>query len=131
VRISDQVVAAIEAHARQTAPEECCGLLLGTGSAIMQSARAGNVSAEPLRRYEIAPREHFAAIRRARNQGLDVIGAYHSHPLSAPEPSEIDRQQAFGNFIFVIVSLRGAAAEMAAWRLDGGNFIPVPLVRNP
>lgn len=106
-------------------------MLLGTGSAITDSAPAGNVSPEPLRRYEIDPRAHFAAIRQARTRGLDVVGAYHSHPRSAPEPSETDRQHAFGNFIFFIISLRGEAAEIAVWRLDAGNFVAVPLVRSP
>jgi proteasome lid subunit RPN8/RPN11 len=131
VKISAEVMAAIEAHARQTAPEECCGLLIGTPFLISAAVQTRNAAAEPLRRYEIDARDHFAAIRQARGRSLDVIGAYHSHPRSAPVPSETDRQEAFANFVFVIVGLAGLAAEIRAWRLESGNFTEVSLVAFP
>src|SRR3989442_6447217 len=39
-------------------------------------------------RYLIDPADHFAAMRTARSNGRRVIGAYHSHPASAPTPSD-------------------------------------------
>lgn len=131
MKISEAVLAAIEAHARETAPEECCGLLLGTAAAITGSVRTCNAASDPLRRYVIDPREHFAAIRQARARRLEIVGAYHSHPQSAPVPSATDRRDAFDHFIFAIVGLRGTAAEIRAWRLEGGNFAEVSLVASP
>jgi proteasome lid subunit RPN8/RPN11 len=103
VKVAAGVLSAIEAHARQAAPEECCGLLLGTAETITEAMRAHNRAADRQRRYEIDPEDHFAAIRRARARGLDVVGAYHSHSRSAPVPSETDRAQAFEDFVFLIV----------------------------
>jgi proteasome lid subunit RPN8/RPN11 len=125
--IAAAVIAEIEAHAREAAPEECCGLLLGRADVVSSSVRARNVADDRTRRYSVDPADHFSAVRHARTLGLDVIGAYHSHPASAPIPSETDRAEAFEAFVFVIVG----ATETRAWRLSGGNFIEVPLVRLP
>jgi proteasome lid subunit RPN8/RPN11 len=119
------VIDAIEAHARETAPEECCGLLLGSPDVITMSVRAQNRADDRRRRYLIDPRDHFEAIRRARDLDLEVVGAYHSHPRSAPVPSDTDRAGAFENFLFVIAG----RLEIRGWRLSSGNFIEVPLVR--
>jgi proteasome lid subunit RPN8/RPN11 len=125
--IAADVISDIEGHARDTAPEECCGLLLGSTDAITASVRARNIADEPRRRYRVDPHDHFSAIRQGRAVGLDVVGAYHSHPASAPVPSETDRAEAFEAFIFVIVGL----SETRAWRLSSGNFTEVSLVRLP
>ncbi len=92
------------AHARDEAPNECCGLLLGRDRAIERAVRARNVEQGPTR-YRVDPADHFAAIRSARADGLLVVGAYHSHPASAPVPSQSDLEEAAGaNFLYVIVS---------------------------
>lgn len=129
VSLPNVLATAIEDHARQAAPNECCGLLLGAGGVVIDAIPTRNTAADPARRYAIDPGEHFAAIRMARSRGAEVIGAYHSHPASPPEPSETDRREGFEHFLFLIVGLAGTAAEIRAWRLKGGNFVPVPLVR--
>jgi proteasome lid subunit RPN8/RPN11 len=144
VRIAARVLKAIARHADETAPQECCGLLLGSTEAIIESIAARNTAAEPDRRYTIDPDDHFRAIRQARESGVDVIGAYHSHPRSAPIPSETDRAEACENFVFVIAGIesvgRGTDAAPAftrsprrirAWRLVDGNFVEVALVGVP
>jgi proteasome lid subunit RPN8/RPN11 len=134
VRISRSAAAVIVAHARRDAPSECCGLLLGTADLILESIPARNTAADPARRYTIDPADHFAAIRRARELGIDVVGAYHSHPAGEPTPSETDQAEAFADFLFVIVGL-ARQPELAAWRYReegvGGNFGRVPLVPIP
>ena len=123
------VEAAIVAHARATAPEECCGLLLGDAGGIRDAAPARNIADDPVRRYLIDPVDHLAAIRAGRSRALEVIGAYHSHPRSAALPSATDAAEAFGGFVFVIVGLAAEPPELRAWRWDNGNFTAVPLVR--
>jgi proteasome lid subunit RPN8/RPN11 len=127
VKIAGIVLDAIEEHARDAAPDECCGLLLGSAELIMLAIPTRNVAADSRRRYEIDAVDHFKGIRRARRLGLDVVGAYHSHPRSAPVPSETDRQQAFEEFLFVISGPPG----IRGWRLQSGNFVEVTLVRVP
>ena len=123
------IEAAIVAHAREAAPAECCGLLLGDGSTIRAATPARNIADDVLRRYLIDPADHLQAIRDARQRALDVIGAYHSHPRSSATPSPTDEAGAFSGFVFLIVGLGLESPEVRAWTWTDGNFTALPLVR--
>ena len=129
VTLPAAVEARIIAHARQAAPAECCGLLLGTPLAIHEARPAPNAADDVVRQYRIDPREHLEAIREARRRAWDVIGAYHSHPRTAALPSPTDAREAFGGFVFVIVGFEAGRPDVRAWRWQEGNFASVPLVR--
>ena len=128
--ISPETVADMLAHAREDAPRECCGLLIGKDDCVVRSVRAKNLDTQDTR-YLIDPTDHFRAIRDARAEGLDVIGAYHSHPSSAPIPSATDIAEANSGaeFLYVIVSLIGD--DVRAYRVDRGAFTPYPLPLTP
>jgi len=128
--IPAETVADMLAHAREDAPRECCGLLIGKGECVVRSVRAKNLDAQHTR-YFIDPKDHFKAIRDARAEGLDVIGAYHSHPSSAPIPSATDIAEANSgaDFLYVIVSLIGD--DVRAYRMDAGVFKPLALSPQP
>lgn len=119
IEIPAAVVSDLLSHARAEAPRECCGLLIGMGDSIIRSVRARNLSAKATR-YLIDPEDHFAAIRAARADELEVIGAYHSHPSSAAVPSDTDVAEANSgsDFFYVIVSLVGD--DVRAYRIDEG-----------
>jgi proteasome lid subunit RPN8/RPN11 len=128
VKIAQQVVNDILAHAREDAPKECCGLLIGGRDEVERNVRARNREAG-YTRYLIDPDDHFAAIHSARADNKHVIGAYHSHPASPAIPSESDIAEASGwEFLYVIVSLAKPEGEIFAYRLKQGNVVPVPLV---
>jgi proteasome lid subunit RPN8/RPN11 len=120
------VVSGMLAHARDEAPRECCGLLVGNGDAVVRSVRARNVDAKATR-YLIDPQDHFTAIRAARDEGLEVVGAYHSHPTSAAFPSATDIAEANSGpeFLYVIVS--PIDEDVRAFRIDAGVCKPVAL----
>lgn len=122
---------AILAHARRETPHECCGLLLGRGDHVIRSVATRNAAPDPRRRFVVEPQDYFDAIRQARQESLEVIGAYHSHPRSAAVPSTTDRAEAFADFLFVIVGLGSNPPEITAWSWADGNFVPLPLVRCP
>lgn len=124
------VLVAIAVHAAREAPRECCGLLLGSGNAIDEAVPLENRAAEPMRRYEIDPRDHLAAIMHCRGTGRAVIGAYHSHPHTAAEPSETDRAEAFSGFLYLIAGPVAGEAHppVRAYLFENGNFRLVPLV---
>ncbi len=130
VRIRQTAVDDIVDHARAELPNECCGLLVGTADEVAWSVRASNLRQSPTR-FLIDPVAHFAALKRAREAGLSVIGAYHSHPGTAASPSETDLEEVSEpGFLHLIVSLRnaGTTPEVRAFRVAGGNFRPVELV---
>ena len=125
---------AICAHALQESPRECCGLLIGTDRGIIEAVATANVAADPLRRYQVSPAEHFAQIRRFREPAPDratagVIGAYHSHPRSAPRPSPTDIEEAFEDFLYIIAGPADDSApiDLRAYRLRAGAFEEVHL----
>jgi proteasome lid subunit RPN8/RPN11 len=126
VRIDASVLADILAHAREEAPRECCGLLVGSADSVVRNVRAANLDAAATR-YSIDPADHFKAIRGARADGLEVIGAYHSHPASAAIPSATDIAEAAGgaDFVYLIVSL--VDEDVRAYRIDDGTAVRIPL----
>jgi desampylase len=135
IRIDREALTTIVAHARRDAPRECCGLLVGRPGEILEAVPASNGAADPTRRYEISPVDYFAQIHRCRrineaqSERFAVVGAYHSHPRSGPEPSETDAAQAFRDFVFLIVGLGETAGGMAirAYTLDDQALTPVQL----
>jgi proteasome lid subunit RPN8/RPN11 len=126
VQIRRQALDRILDHARADAPLECCGLLLGTAARIDLALPGRNVLASPTR-FELDPADHFAGIRRARELGVEVVGAYHSHPASAAVPSPRDLAEAsYPDFVYLIAS--PLEADVKAFRLVEGNFQAVALV---
>ena len=130
MKMSHAVLGDMLAHAREEAPRECCGLLIGIRDVVERSVRAKNLAPQTTR-YLIDPRDHLTAIRSARAAGREVIGAYHSHPASAPVPSDTDVAEAYGgsDFLYVIVSL--VNNEARAYSCEDGAFVPLPLALVP
>jgi desampylase len=132
IGITEAALETIVAHARSERPRECCGLLLGAAQTILKAVPIENVAADPFRQYEISPAAYLAEIRRCREQGeIEIVGAYHSHPRSAAEPSPTDLSMAFAEFLFLIagpVSDEGPV-DVRAWILRGDAFEPVTLSR--
>jgi proteasome lid subunit RPN8/RPN11 len=123
--IAARVIADMLAHGREEAPRECCGLLIGTSDAIVRSVRARNLD-DKHTRYLIDPADHFAAVRAARADGLDVVGAYHSHPSTAAVPSPADVREATGGseFLYVIVSVKDD--DVRGYQIADGNVVSIP-----
>jgi proteasome lid subunit RPN8/RPN11 len=109
-------------HARETAPAECCGVLLGGPDVVTHARRARNLATDQ-NRFLIDPKDHFDARREARAHGLDVVGFYHSHPRSAPLPSPTDlTEAAYPDHLYLIVGLAGEEADVRLYRLEAGGF---------
>jgi proteasome lid subunit RPN8/RPN11 len=131
VKIRQDALDRIVAHAAEEKPNECCGLLIGDADTVHDVVRARNARRSPTK-FEVAPADHFAAIRRARAAGFEVIGAYHSHPSGPSGPSETDRLRLNDpTMVHVIVSLAHGTRTVRAFRFNDGNFsqlefVPVP-----
>ena len=110
-------------HAREAAPQECCGLLLGREQDVVEAVRVRNIADAPETRFLIDPEDHIAGRRAARARGLEIVGFYHSHPRSPAEPSERDRAEcSYPGHLYLIVSVRAEPAEVGLFRFDAGNF---------
>jgi proteasome lid subunit RPN8/RPN11 len=108
----------LRAHGEETYPHECCGILLGkstdTNIQVHQLIRAGNTRTDSAHnRYNIAPQELIRAQREGRNQGLDIVGFYHSHPDHPAQYSTTDFAEAhWFNCAYVITAIANGRAEI-------------------
>ena len=120
--IARAVIEAIVAHARESAPAECCGLLIGRPGAVTEAARARNISDRPTR-YLLDPKDHIDVRRACRQRDLEIVGFYHSHPRPPAEPSETDQIEAsYSDHLYLIVALGPADPEIGLFRFAGRNF---------
>jgi proteasome lid subunit RPN8/RPN11 len=111
VRVREEILMDMLAHARREPLVECCGLLAGRDGVITAIFPATNALASSTA-YEIAPRELFELFRTLRERGLTHLGQYHSHLSSdnVPSPTDIE-QAAYPDRAYFIVSLRADAAN--------------------
>ena len=132
MRVARAVLDAVIAHARETAPDECCGLLLGRDGIVVETVRTVNIADERETRFVIDPKGHIDIRREARRRGLEVAGFYHSHPRSAASPSATDRAEAsYPDHLYLIVSLAHEPPDVQLFsldRADAGNFVRLPFV---
>jgi len=121
IRITQAVEKAMESHAMDARPDECCGLLSGKNSLITEAHRLRNESDRPEARYFASPEDLFAAMRRIRASGHRMLGIYHSHPRSVAYPSVSDVEMAFyPEAIYFIISL-APQIETRAFRIESNK----------
>jgi len=109
----------IVAHARESAPNEACGLLAGRSGGPARVIRCANVHDTPTTRYRIDPREQLRAFREMDDRSEELVAIYHSHPASQPYPSPTDRAEShYPDAVYLLVSLRTAEPEVRGFRID-------------
>ncbi len=105
-------------------PEEVCGLLVGkrgpTKKEIQRLYPVSNLNPDHKNdRYDLDPKQYAAIEKAAENEGLKVIGIYHSHPDHPSMASETDRSLAWPIFSYVICSInQGKFSQMQSWILN-------------
>lgn len=121
IQLRREHLEAMVAHARETAPAECCGLIGGSADNHANTIyRLRNVTSVPELAYEAAPEELFAAQRRMREHGERLLAIYHSHPRAFdPAPSETDVRLAYyPSATYLIIGLGGAEPVIRAFRIS-------------
>jgi [CysO sulfur-carrier protein]-S-L-cysteine hydrolase len=81
-------------HGLREFPNEACGLLAGKNGRPVKVFTMRNADASPAS-YRLDPKEQLKVFDEIDEEGLDLLGIYHSHTHSEAYPSETDRQQAF------------------------------------
>ncbi|MEI8237787.1 MAG: M67 family metallopeptidase [Actinomycetota bacterium] len=106
-------------HAYSGYPLEACGLLVGSAAVVQRFVPCSNAAASA-RIYSIPPKELLRAERDAEDDGLVIVGVFHSHTHSEPYPSPTDVAQAPDpEWHYVIVGLKREAPETRAYRIVG------------
>ena len=123
----------LEQWCRAIAPEEACALLIGSRQGVLWRIEhlwpCCNTWADPAERnhrFAIDPREQLLAQKWARARGLELLGAGHSHPTSAPVPSPSDIALTAAPALMLIWGPRqpGVAPEPLCWWLDDPPAAP-------
>lgn len=100
-------------HCDREYPNEACGILAGKNGRVTRAYAVKNAKPGPAR-YEMDPEEQFRVMKAIREEGLAMVGIYHSHPSGPAFPSGIDVDQAYWpgtlypnypDAVYVIVSL--------------------------
>ncbi|MGA2928890.1 MAG: M67 family metallopeptidase [Solirubrobacteraceae bacterium] len=128
MRIAKQLYDEIVAHAREEAPNECCGMIASRDGEAARIYRAQNAAASPLR-YEIDGAEQYRIQMEIEDAGMDLGAIYHSHTRTEPYPSQTDINLAFyPESLYVIVGLSGAEPNVRAYTIRGGHVQAAELV---
>jgi proteasome lid subunit RPN8/RPN11 len=124
----------LDSWARRGFPSEACGLLVGSttdaADRVQRVEPARNLEAEqPGERFTLAPEDWMRIETRARGQGLQVLGVWHSHPSTPAVPSERDLASAWEGIAYLITPTEaGNPGPHRAWRLAGGVFVEQPVL---
>jgi proteasome lid subunit RPN8/RPN11 len=107
VKISQQLIDEMVAHAREDLPNECCGMIGGRDGEATRVVRVENAAGSPLR-YEMDPQGQYDALKAIEDAGEELVAIYHSHTRSAAYPSQTDVNEAvmWPEQVYVIVSLQ-------------------------
>jgi proteasome lid subunit RPN8/RPN11 len=128
VRISREFADEMVAHAREEAPNECCGMIGGRDGEATAVYRSINAEASPLR-YSLDANDQFRIMREMEEKGEDLAGIYHSHTASAAYPSQTDvNLAAYPDAVYLIVSLQDASnPELRGFWIRDGAIEEAPL----
>jgi [CysO sulfur-carrier protein]-S-L-cysteine hydrolase len=123
VLISRPLLDELISHAREEAPNECCGMVIadpGPPARARRLHRAVNVAASPLR-FEVDPGELLRVNDEIERTG-SCLAIYHSHTRTAPYPSQTDINFAanWPGVEWIIVGLAsGGPPEIRSYLIDG------------
>ncbi len=127
MRIPRQIYDELLAHAREEAPNECCGLIGGNDGVAKTVYRARNAEASPLR-YNLDPQDQFRIMTAMDEKGEELAAIYHSHTASPAYPSQTDiNLAAYPDALYLIVSLAEGEEPLRGYRIEDGEVDEVEL----
>lgn len=128
LRIPKEFADAIITQARSEHPNEACGLLAGSNGEATKLFRMTNAERSPVI-YRMEPTEQLRVFNQIEEDGLDLVGIYHSHTRSAAYPSATDVAQAYySEAVYLIVSLQDEnQPDLRGFRINEGKVTEIDL----
>jgi proteasome lid subunit RPN8/RPN11 len=125
IKIDEKLIDKIKRHAEEDYPHECGGMLIGR---FLVGGKKEVIETFPLEnaredsrhnRVLLLPQDVLRAERHARENKLDVVGYYHSHPNAPAVPSQYDLDHALPVWSYVIASVvDGITVEVRSWEME-------------
>jgi len=110
-------------HAKAELPNEACGLIAGKDN-IAEIIYLMLNTDESRESYFMDPAEQLRVMKEIRNNNLEMIAIYHSHPETRAYPSEHDvRLALYPDVSYIIISLQDENnPEIKSFRIIDGKI---------
>lgn len=118
IKIKQSIIDHIVIHAHSVYPVEACGYLAGNENTISQNYKLRNIDNSE-EHFSFDPAEQFAVVREARNEGLEILANYHSHPITPARLSAEDIRMAYDSgILYFIISLAEKTPQIKAFKIQ-------------
>lgn len=113
-------------------PFEVCGIIAGLADRDLIAQTIiplPNSAPDPATRYQVSPPDFIRAYYQIERSGAEVIAVYHSHPDSAPIPSQTDLIEAtWPELAYLIIGMEAGGMTMRAWMIRHLKAIEIEIV---
>lgn len=120
---------AVIAHARRDHPDECCGIVAGSGGVATRVVPIRNAERSPTG-FVFDPAEQLQVWRSLDDADEDLLVVYHSHTMTEAYPSRTDVRWSANTpgTSWLLVSTRSEDAEIRSFRIEDGVVVEEELV---
>lgn len=128
IYLSETLINTLTNYTVEGKPHEVCGLLVGAGVQVNRVIPIPNTSEHPESRYYMDPSTLIRHLASVEEEGLSLLGFYHSHPAGEPIPSLTDIQQAnYPDAAHIIIGLKHEHPVIAAWHINQWRVDRIPI----
>lgn len=124
--ITNEQLQEMIAHVESHAPLEACGLLAGRDSTVEKIFLVWNQAQSPVR-YVMDPIEQLHAFEWMEDNGMDLLGIFHSHPEGPEIVSPTDIAEAAYEVVYVILARTDGGWRARGFWVENGGFREVNL----
>ncbi|GAB4417149.1 MAG: M67 family metallopeptidase [Anaerolineales bacterium] len=117
---------AMHAHVAKHAPLEACGLLAGKKDRVEKIIPIRNQAQSPVR-FRMDPKEQLDAFEWIDDNGLELLGIFHSHPTGPETASATDIEEATYPVVHIIWDGSHGAWNARGFWIENGKVVDVDL----
>lgn len=105
VKLSNGAYRFIKEYVKSRYPYEACGILLGEGETVIKAVGLNNKlnEADSAKHFYTDPIELLKAEKEAQENGLSILGFFHSHPDAPAVLSGEDEEYMIPNLLYAVV----------------------------
>src|SRR5659263_502670 len=95
LRIPHTEVDLIQAELEANKPYEACGLMIGTINdfiANVEKTPPNPKGKRTKKNFELCPQQFYKSLNETEKNGKEIVGVYHTHPVSCAIPSHWDME---------------------------------------
>jgi [CysO sulfur-carrier protein]-S-L-cysteine hydrolase len=124
--LSKEQLQEMTAYVHAHAPLEACGLLAGKNSQVEKIFFVQNQAQSPVR-YVMDPIQQLHAFEWIEENGMDLLGIFHSHPTGPETVSPTDIAEAAYAVTYVILARVDNEWRVRGFWIENGDFREVSL----